>query len=187
MKPEIAYIYGAMHDGYIYTGKTKGKVAVITQKNRQFLENINKMIENNKGKAWIFKQRDIHVLETKLPELFTGIKPEKLSREGKVAYVSGFFDAEGGIPRYPFKSEILYIQFVQKNPKKLRELITILSEFGIECGKLHCYDKGRSNCWRFFVSWKSHRDFLNFIQSRHPEKIRRLNQFEERLFKRQTR
>jgi len=35
MKPEISYLHGAMHDGYIYTGKSKGRVAVITQKNRE--------------------------------------------------------------------------------------------------------------------------------------------------------
>src|SRR3989338_7844373 len=97
MKPEIAYMHGAIHDGYIYTGKSKGKVAVFTQKNKLWLENVKEIIEENNGKAWIFPQRDIHILETKFFHLF---EPRKLSSyEEKIEYVSGFFDAEGGIPK----------------------------------------------------------------------------------------
>ena len=70
MKSEIAYLHGAIHDGYIYTGKSKGKVAVITQKNKEWLENIKTIIEESDGKACIFPQRNIHVLETKFSNLF---------------------------------------------------------------------------------------------------------------------
>ena len=183
MKSQIAYLHGAIHDGYIYTGKSKGKVAVITQKNREWLENIKEVIEENNGKAWIFPQRDIHVLETKFKHL---IEPRKLSnKKEKLEYVSGFFDAEGGIPK---KADArFYIQFVQKNKNELKEVSEILEEFGIKCGKLHQYDKKKSGCWRFFVKTESWKKFIELIKSRHPEKGKSLLQFRNQLLERHTR
>ena len=182
MKPEIAYLYGAIHDGYIYTGKSKGKVAVFTQKNKSWLENIKGIIEKNNGKAWIFPQRNIHILETKFCHLF---EPRKLSSDKeRIEYLSGFFDAEGGIPKK--LQARFYVQFVQKNKKELQEVANILNEFGVECGKLHQYDK-KSKCWRFFVKTNSWLKFIELIKSKHPEKQARLLHFKNQLLERQTR
>ena len=179
MKPEIAYMHGAIHDGYIYTGKSKGKVAVFTQKNKTWLENIKGIIEENNGKAWIFPQRDIHVLETKFGSLF---QPRMLSsNKEKLEYISGFFDAEGGIPKD--LQARFYIQFVQKSKKELQEVADILGEFGIECGKLHQYDE-KSKCWRFFVKSNSWLKCIELLNSRHPEKRARLLHFRNQLLKR---
>ena len=179
MKPETAYLHGAIHDGYIYTGKSKGRVAVITQKNKEWLETIKVIIENNDGKAWIFPQRDIHILETKFNYLFE--KPSLSTKDEKLEFVSGFFDAEGGIPKK--LDSRFYIQFVQKSKSKLELVSSILEEFGVKCGKIHQYDK-KSKCWRFFVRCQSWLRFIELIKSKHPEKQARLVHFRSRLLER---
>ena len=182
-KYDLAYLRGALDgDGYIYTGKSKGIVAVFTQKNKKWLENIQKTIKDNSSNAWIFKQRDIFVLETKFKPLFEDLKLENLKQ--KLEYVSGFFDAEGGIPLKPNESKYLYIQFVQKNPKKLKEIKEILENSGIKCGIVHQYDKKKSQCWRFFIRRPSHLEFIKKVKSRHPSKMSRLNDFKNRLLER---
>ena len=50
MNERIAYLHGALHDGYVYTGKRKGEVAVITQKNREWLERLRKIIMQMESK-----------------------------------------------------------------------------------------------------------------------------------------
>jgi len=152
MDKTIAYLLGALHDGYIYTGKSKGKVAVFTQKNRGWLENIKKIVLAHGKSAWIFRQRQIFVIETKLSALFQSYDFDSFTDDEKHEFVSGFFDAEGGIPLSPADSKPLYIQFVQKKPEILLKIMNYLGAHNISCGKLHMYDKGRSDCWRFFVS-----------------------------------
>jgi intein-encoded DNA endonuclease-like protein len=142
--------------------------------------------ENNQGKAWIFKQRNINVLETKFKPLLEKINIEKLSQKEKLEYVAGFFDAQGGIPKNPENTPYLYIQFVQKNAETLKRIIKILEDSRIECGKLHEYGK-KKKCWRFFIKANSRLKFIEMIKSRHPEKIIRLEKLKNRLLERQTR
>jgi len=186
MDKTIAYLFGALHDGYIYTGKKKGKVAVFTQKERGWLEAIKSMVMQYGKSAWIFKQRQIFVLETKFAPLFIGYCFDDFTGDEKQEFISGFFDAEGGIPMHPHTSNARYIQFVQKNPSILLKIMNHLSTKGISCGKLHMYDKGRSNCWRFFVRSSSLLHCVDFIHSRHPSKIARLKEMKQILEARAT-
>ena len=187
-KCDLAYLAGALEgDGYIYKGKRKGVVAVFTQKNQKWLENIKSVIEENLSSAWIFKQRDIYVLETKFKPLFDKMDVRKLPQKERLEYVAGFFDADGGIPKNPDKipssTPYLYIQFVQKNPETLRKIIKILEGSGIRCGKLHEYGRKRK-FWRFFIRADSRLKFVEEIKSRHPEKVARLKIMRNRLLER---
>ncbi len=173
MDETVAYLFGALHDGYIYTGKSKGKVAVFAQKERGWLETIKKMIAPYGKSAWIFKQMQIFILETKFAELFQPYGFDMFTDEEKMAFISGFFDAEGGIPMKPGEARS-YIQFVQKKPEILGKIRNCLESKGIRCGILHMYDKGRSDCWRFFVRADSLLRCIRALKSRHPSKIRRL-------------
>ena len=184
MDRHIAYLHGALHDGYIYKGKAKGEVAVITQKNREWLERLRQIIKKLESNSWIFQQRDIHVLETKLPEILKPLDVSSLNKKDALAYVAGFFDAEGGIPHDTKKP--FYIQFVQKDRKELEDVAVILEKSNIKCGKIHQYDK-KTGCWRFFVKRASHLRFIELINSEHPEKKERLLLFKNRLLERQTR
>jgi len=184
MDKDVAYLHGALHDGYIYKGKAKGEVAVITQKNREWLERLRQIIRKLESNSWIFQQRDIHVLETKLPGLLEPLDISSIDKEDGLAYVAGFFDAEGGIPHDTNKP--LYIQFVQKDQKELEDVVKILEQSSVKCGKIHQYDK-KTGCWRFFVKRGSHLRFIELIKSEHPEKKQRLLSFKNRLLERQTR
>ena len=122
--------------------------------------------------SWIYKEgknRDYYILETVCKNLNFSFDPITLKTKGeKIAYLRGFFDAEGGIPR---TCDEFYIQLVQKNLPKMEILKNILAEFGIESGKIHNPSKRVDpNYWRFFVSRKSHKEFAKIIGSWHPIK-----------------
>ena len=191
---DLAYLAGALlGDGYTYKGKKKGMVAVFTQKNYQWLKEIEKIIERNGGKAWIFKQRNIYVLETRFSELINYNPIKNLQRfqgREKIEFISGFFDADGGIPKHPERlkpvTPFYYVQFVQKDKRILTVVRNLLESFGIQCGRIHKYD-GKKDIWRFFVRANSLIKFLKMINSRHPEKKNRIMIMLNRLLERQTR
>ena len=165
---ELAYLRGALiGDGYIYTGKRKGTVVVFTQKNKEWLEKIKKLLNKLGYNAWIYKQRDIFILETKCKELMTE-KTIGTTIEEKIAFLSGFFDTEGGIPKKPEIQKpvtpYFYVQFVQKDKKVLEKIINILKELDIKTGKLHQFGT-KTKCWRFFIKASSLLKFLETIKS----------------------
>ncbi len=103
----------------------------------------------------------------------------------RIEYVSGFFDAEGGIPKK--LDSRFYIQLVQKDRKKLQKIRSILENSGVKSGILHQYDKKKSGRWRFFIKANSWLKFIELVNSRHPEKKQRLEFFKNQLLERQTR
>ena len=87
----------------------------------------------------------------------------------KIAYVSGYFDAEGGIPKS--QAHGLYVQFVQKNKPELGEIKDLLEEFGIKTGKIHIPSKKVDpDYYRFYIARNSLQNFLRMIKSIHPRK-----------------
>ena len=52
--------------------------------------------------SWIYKEgkdRNLYVLETVCKDLDFSFNPKRLTTKGEIiAYIRGFFDAEGGIP-----------------------------------------------------------------------------------------
>jgi len=116
----------------------------------------------------------VYVLETLADFLDFTFDPLRLNvKEEKTAYIRGFFDAEGGIPRD--KKERLYIQLSQKDKEKLEKLKKLLNDLGIKTGKIHNpSQKVDPNYWRMYVLAESHKKFLRIIGSWHPRKIRTL-------------
>ena len=124
-------------------------------------------------RSWIYKEgrsRDVYVLETTAKFLNLRFDPSRLkSEENAIAYVRGYFDAEGGIPRNLPKR--FYVQFSQKNKLSLRRVKLILEELRIECGKIHNPSKKVDpDYWRFFVRANSWSPFMEKIGSWHPRK-----------------
>lgn len=163
-----AYLQGALHDASL----NKGKRYRFTQSNRGWLEKLQQLLQTLGYRSWIYKEgktRTVHTLETLASFLDFKFDPIGLSKEEKIAYVRGFFDAEGGIPR--IENAIFYIQLVQKNKPKLERLKEILSEVGIDSGKIHNPSvRVDPEYWRFFVATRSHKDFARIIGSWHPRK-----------------
>jgi LAGLIDADG-like domain len=114
------------------------------------------------------------VLETTAPFLdinFDG-RPLVGTLEG-LAYVRGFFDAEGGMPCS--QQSRLYLQFTQKSRGSLEVLVEILESWNIHCGRIHNPSAGVDpEYWRFYVRARSHERYMTFVNSWHPRKRRQI-------------
>jgi len=101
---------------------------------------------------------------------------KRSSEKIKNAYVSGFWDAEGGCPHLEtlgpnINKKDIYISFFQKNKESLEFIKFYLENKGIECGNIHWNQRK----WLFKVKRKSILRFIKFIESKHKIKVRRLN------------
>ncbi len=143
------------------------------QKGTEWLEVLKNLLGEIGYKSWMYregKDRDVYALETTAEFLDFGLDPMQLDDRAKqIAYIRGFFDAEGGIPRQ-LQSKF-YIQLVQKDQKKIQKLKAMLSALGVSTGTIHNpSEKVDPDYWRIFVSTKSHRLFAQTISSWHPRK-----------------
>lgn len=163
-----SYLLGMLHDAT----ERKNTYRIAT-KNYNFAKIIREGILKLGSKAWIYKEgksRNLWIVE------FSKIllKEFKIkSKQNKIDYIRGYFDAEGGISQ---SSKVrFYIYFCQKDKIDLEEVKKYLLELGISCGVIHNPSKKVDpNYWRFFVSSKSYKDFARIISSDHPEKIKLL-------------
>lgn len=165
-----AYLFGAMHDGTIRQSDRRYRIA---QKGTQWLEAMQVLLADLGYKSWIYREgktRQVHILESVAPIFRESFDPWNLATiEEKEAYVRGFFDAEGGIPRALTSKK--YIQLVQKDRRKVQLIKQLLAEMGIQTGKVHNPSKRVDpNYWRIFVSLPSLRSFVSRVGSWHPRK-----------------
>lgn len=87
----------------------------------------------------------------------------------RAAYIRGYFDAEGGIPR-ALKSRF-YVQFVQKDYSDLEEVRSHLLVLGVDCGRMHNPSRlVDPEYWRFYVRCCSWSGFATRVGSWHPSK-----------------
>ena len=165
-----AYFHGLLGDA---THSRLHRTWRIAQKEREWLEKLQKFLKRLGYKSWIYregKERQLYILETTAKFLFNGFNPAKLVDEAeKAAYIRGYFDAEGGVPQ---NSEArLYVQLVQKNKEELKVVQKLLQELGIESGVIHNPSaRNDPNYWRFFVRARSYQRFIQKIGSWHPRK-----------------
>ncbi len=159
-----AYLLGALHDGTIRKVTYR-----IFSKDREYTEFLTREILILGYKAWMYKEgksRNLYVVEfsrSLLKDFLISTKQDKID------YIRGYFDADGGISRNP--QVRYYIYFAQKNLNDLSEVKRYLEEFGIICGKIHNPSKQADpNYWRFFISIKSYKTFAKIIGSWHPIK-----------------
>ena len=155
---------GILHDATVR--KTTYRVAT---KSYEFALIIKQGINNLGRCAWIYKEgkeRNLWIIEFSK----TLLEKEKIkSKQQKLDFVTGFFDAEGGIAK---SSKVrFYLYFCQKNKQVLEDIKRYLSEFGIESGKIHNPSKKVDpNYWRFYIRAKSCKYFAKIIKLHHPEK-----------------
>ena len=167
-KEILAYVHGAMHDASL----NKRKRVRFGQKYPEWLKTLKSLLRSVGANSWMYKEgktRNLYILETVCRDLDFAFDPRKLKTEGeKIAYIRGFFDAEGGIPRNEGE---FYIQLAQKDFQKMETIKKILNDLGIYCGKIHNPSKRVDpDYWRFFVARKSHEAFASIIGSWHPVK-----------------
>lgn len=164
-----AYLQGALHDGTF----SQNRRFRFSQSGTSWLAVLQNLLADLGYRSWIYhegKTRKVYVLETLAPFLGFRFDPDYLiSREEQIAYVRGFFDAEGGIP---IKQENrFYIQLVQKDRIKLEKIRRILMNAGIAVGIVHNPSvRVDPDYWRMFIRTASHREFAVLIGSWHPRK-----------------
>jgi len=165
-----SYLQGALHDG---TRSDSHNTYRISQKGTSWLSRLSDMLAEIGHKSWMYqegKTREVYVLETTAKFLDVNFNPDLLESDAeRIAYVRGYFDAEGGLPQSP--DARFYIQFTQKDRVELEKVKEILERMGIECGEVHNPSaKVDPNYWRFYVRAKSHKAFAEKIGSWHPRK-----------------
>jgi len=166
-----AYLLGTLHDGTFSSNKRFR----ISQKGTGWLKILQKLFCKLGYNSWIYKEgsdRKIYVLETLADFLDFRFNPLQLKKNAeKIAYIKGFFDAEGGIPRN--SKARFYIQLTQNDKEKLEKLKKLLKDLSIETGKIHNpSQKVEPNYWRMYILANSQKRFISKIGSWHPRKIR---------------
>jgi hypothetical protein len=125
-------------------------------------------LERLGSRSWIYREglRDVWVIET----TYRLYGEERFEAEGeRSAFVRGYFDAEGGIPRDV--SARFYVQLVQKDFVDLARVHGFLEGLGIRCGRIHNPSvRVDPAYWRFYVLSASHEDFIKRVSSWHPRK-----------------
>jgi len=165
-----AYLQGILGDA---TYNRFHKTHRISQSNREWLERIKNLLGKVGDRSWIYKEgrsRSVYVLETTSKILSMNFDPAKLQAEAeKIAYIRGYFDAEGGTSRDD--NVRFYLQFAEKNKNRLEKVRNLLEELGIECGRVHCpSSQVDPSYWRFYIRANSHDKFIDKIGSWHPRK-----------------
>ena len=154
-----------MHDATVR--KTTYRIATKSYDFAEVLKNGIKLLDRS---AWIYKEgknRNLWIVEFS-KSLLRDVKLR--SRQNRIDFIRGFFDAEGGIAKEP--KVRFYLYFCQKNKKILSKIKEYLSDLGIKSGVIHNPSKKIDpDYWRFFIRAKSYKDFATIISSSHPEKF----------------
>ena len=168
--PEISrhYLLGAIKDS-----TTSKYTYRISQKGKEYPTKIANALLKLGYKAWVYKEgknRDVYVVEFS-KKILDNLRIVSLKEKGD--YIRGYFDAEGGVARSVKVRP--YIYFCQKNYSELNQLKQFLTEFNIFSGKIHNPSiRVDPEYWRFYVSTKSHKNFVLRIGSSHPSKSKYL-------------
>ncbi len=170
-----AYLQGALHDA----SRNKRTRIRFVQKGTEWLDVLKNLLQTLGHKSWMYregKDREVYALETTAQFLDFSLDPISLNEPvEQIAYIRGFFDAEGGIPR-TLQSKC-YIQLVQKDPTKIAKLKAMLAALNISSGLIHNPSVNVDpDYWRIFVSTKSHQQFVTTIGSWHPRKYASLRE-----------
>ena len=163
----ICYLDGASRDG---TFNKLHRTLRISQKGMEWLDVLKAALRRLGARSWIYREgtRQVWTLETCWSGSWEPTTPLEMA-----AFVRGYFDAEGGIPRSADARS--YVQFVQKDFEDLARVRDFLEDLDIACGRLHNPSVAIDpDYWRFFVRSMSHRTFCDVIGSWHRRKRRLL-------------
>ena len=197
---DLCYIAGALRDSSLKVREGKDYELTVLQKDARWLYMLRDKLAalyGNGGRVYIEKrgERVYNVLRIFDKKVVMNIRdtigitsrqvlwatPRFLKNADKKcikAYIQGFFDAEGGLPRNPAAKNQIYISFDQKNKEPLifiREQLIKLNYKPTQITYTH-------GTYQFRITRKQ--DIIRFIHqinSLHPEKRARLNKILEIL------
>lgn len=161
---EIAYLIGAMHDGFLYE---KDYCISVGQKNEEWLEYLQMLFQKNfnvKSKIRKWKSKNAFELRIFSKNLFFFLKDNfykeevpQIIRENKkfwIPYVSGYFDAEGHCtkPSTFEKTGKKKISLHQNSKESLEFVKQVFDSYAIKSSKIYL-QRGR-NCHALYVQSK---------------------------------
>ncbi|HEX2058548.1 MAG TPA: LAGLIDADG family homing endonuclease [Actinomycetota bacterium] len=166
-----AYLAGASRDGHV---NRLHRTLRISQANVDWLRLLQVLFDKAGSRSWIYREsarRSVWTIETCY---VIDPSPVLVTRGEVAAFVRGYFDAEGGVPRG--REAGFYIQLCQKNYTdlfRLREML--VGRLGIACGRIHNPSAlADPFYWRFYVRAAGHERFAAVVGSWHPIKAEAL-------------
>lgn len=188
---ELAYLVGALRDGTVSEEKSGEYCVAFYSKEYEYLKCLLKPINKLFGAdPKISKFGPIYGIRIRSQTLYFFFKllfdmpqyqkywdtPKLIKNSNEKAtraYISGFFDAEGGVPHIESCNTArknLYVKFVQKNKESLEFISEHLRKSGINTRKFY-WDGDK---WIFKISTDAILKFANYVYSLHPLKRQRL-------------
>lgn len=181
----IFYLMGALRDGNFDVRRGKNYEVRIYQKHRDWLYEVAKIISENynvepKISGNLLRLNNKTVIEKMIADSEYK-KPQKfwetptIVKEGtedeKWEYISGFWDADGGLPRDPNNVTQKYISFSQKSKETLEFIKGFLMTQGIKTTNLTY----TGQIWQIRITRKDAiQKFYAHLRSRNREKLNRL-------------
>ena len=183
------YLVGAIHDGCLVKRRREKKYEIqFYQKCKEWLENsvlprIERVINKKpkikgprKGVYYIkFSCKNLYVVIEKF--LNNPYEILNLDNNSQIAFVRGFFDAEGYVPnswKKRKKYQIGFSQSGEKIPEVLEVVRIILERLGIKCGKYSIKPPknfGKLKEYSFLVCGKDDvKRFFEIVRPEHPFK-----------------
>lgn len=161
-----AYLAGASRDGHV---NRVHRTLRISQAHVEWLRLLQVLFEKLGRKSWIYREsakRSVWTIETCC---VVDPNPFLATPDEVAAFVRGYFDAEGGVPR---REGRFYVQLSQKDRDDLTRLRQLLVErLGISCGRIHNPSAAVDpHYWRFYVRSAAHPLFAMVVGSWHPIK-----------------
>lgn len=153
---ELAYILGAMRDGSLINVSRKHWVRLYDSAESKWIENVLPLFQKTfEVKLHLRYQKQISekYLDISSKPLFSMITLlvdgklhkdvpsiiKKANTKIKIAYIAGFFDAEGSVPSPNVKNKRFRISFSQKNSASLNFIRSTLESLGIRPSKVSHY------------------------------------------------
>lgn len=180
MNIEEEYFLGALGDAYV---DFKRNELQVYQKNEQWLEMINQILQTQFGVSGKIFRRKVFLLRKRSKPLVEKIKQlqKEAFTDGR-GFVAGLFDAEGSIYfATRSKSPVIDITQSSKGLQKLLDAKAILERLEIRCSINGPYNNhGKLLQYHLRVyTWKWCKMFLKEIKIRHPDKLLKLGKMME--------
>jgi|SRR3989338_3401634 len=188
---ELSYLIGLLRDGTVNKDKEGECCCNFYSKDKEFLEKVGKLIKNLFNiPIKISSFGDVYGIRIRSKTMYLFFKllfdipqrqvdwqtPRLIKRANqniKQAYISGFWDAEGGCPHIEkkiVKRKNIYVKFAQKNKESLEFIKNTLEKEGIKSGRIHWNESK----WILKIRIKDIPLFSSYINPLHPKKQKRL-------------
>ncbi|MBI2667597.1 hypothetical protein HYX17_02390 [Candidatus Woesearchaeota archaeon] len=182
---DLCYLFGALRDANLDIRPNKNYEIKFGQKDERWLFCISDIIFKLYNKRFNPSNNMLRLCNKKIVNdlvKISGIKSPQsewstplivkdFTFENIQSYISGFFDAEGGLPINPETAKQKYISFDQKNKSSL----SFIRDKLIELDFIPTNLTYTGNVWQFRLTRKKDIiKFCDYIKSRHPSKSLRL-------------